>query len=140
MRWNLFFFFLIASVSCFSQQPWLFVGTYTSGKSKGIYVYRFNDSTGGAMEVSSIKADNPSYLCLSSDGRHLYATDETDTSGSVGSYAFEAATGQLAFLNSQSSAGKATCYVSEDKSGRWVFVANYMSGSLAALPVNSDGR
>ncbi|MEJ0082682.1 MAG: beta-propeller fold lactonase family protein [Puia sp.] len=33
----------------------------------------------------------------------------------------------------------APCYVSEDKTGKWVFVANYCSGSLAALPVNSDG-
>jgi 6-phosphogluconolactonase len=42
-------------------------------------------------------------------------------------------------LNKQSSEGNSTCYISEDKSQKWVVVANYGSGSLAALPVNSDG-
>jgi 6-phosphogluconolactonase len=139
MRWNLILLFLFASILCFSQEPYLFIGTYTSGKSKGIYVYRFNDSTGMGTEVSSIKADNPSYLCLSADGKHLYATDEMNNSGAVSAYAFEQVTGQLALLNTQSSTGTGTCYVTEDKSGKWVFVANYGSGSLAALPVNSDG-
>ncbi|HEY4936150.1 MAG TPA: lactonase family protein, partial [Puia sp.] len=59
--------------------------------------------------------------------------------GAVGAYAFDPSTGQLAFLNSQSSRGTCPCYVSEDKTGKWIFVANYCSGSLAALPVNTDG-
>jgi 6-phosphogluconolactonase len=139
MRWNLTFLFFILSLSCFSQDPYLFIGTYTNGKSKGIYVYHFNESTGTGTEVSTMSAKNPSYLSLSQDGKHLYATDENEVGGAVGAYAFDAATGQLAFLNSQSSKGTCPCYVSQDKTGKWVFVANYCSGSLAALPVNSDG-
>jgi 6-phosphogluconolactonase len=139
MRWNLLLLFFAISISCFSQDPYLFIGTYTSGKSKGIYVYRFNVSTGTGKEVSTIQANNPSYLSLSPDGKHLYATDEEQEGGTVGAYAFEPATGQLAYLNTQSSKGICPCYVSEDKTGKWVFVANYCSGSLAALPVNTDG-
>ncbi|HEY8732986.1 MAG TPA: lactonase family protein [Puia sp.] len=139
MRWNLLFILFAISFSCFSQDPYLFIGTYTSGKSKGIYVYRFNTSNANATAVSSIEAKNPSYLSLSSDGKHLYATDEEQHSGAVGAYAFEPATGQLAFLNSQSSMGSCPCYVSEDKSSKWLFVANYCSGNLAVLPVNNDG-
>lgn len=139
MRWNLFLLFFVVSFSCFSQDPYLFIGTYTHGKSKGIYVYRFNTKTGTGKEVSTIQARNPSYLSLSPDGKHLYATDEEELGGTVGAYAFEPATGKLAFLNEQSSQGTCPCYVSEDKSGKWVFVANYCSGSLSALPVNADG-
>ena len=139
MRWNLLLLFFVFSISCFSQDPYLFIGTYTSGKSKGIYVYRFNESTGTGTEVSTIGAKNPSYLSLSPDGKHLYATDEDESGGAVGAYAFEPATGRLALLNSQSSRGSCPCYVSEDKSGKWVFVANYCSGTLAALAVNTDG-
>jgi len=139
MRWNLILVFFAISISCFSQDPYLFIGTYTSGKSKGIYVYRFNTTTGTGTEVSTIKARNPSYLSLSSDGKHLYATDEDEAGGAVGAYAFEPATGRLALLNTQSSKGTCPCYVSEDKTGKWVFVANYCSGSLTSLPVNSDG-
>jgi 6-phosphogluconolactonase len=139
MRWNLIFLFLFSFISCFSQDPFLFIGTYTNGASKGIYVYRFNTSTGMGTELSTIEAKNPSYLSISSDGKHVYATDENETGGAVGAYAFDPSTGKLAFLNSQSSGGTCPCYVSEDKSGKWVFVANYCSGSLAAIPVNTDG-
>jgi 6-phosphogluconolactonase len=139
MRWNLTLLFFVISFSCFSQDPYLFIGTYTNGQSKGIYVYRFNTSTGTGTEVSTIVAKNPSYLSLSPDGKHLYATDEEQEGGAVAAYAFEPSTGKLALLNTQSSQGSCPCYVSEDKTGKWVFVANYCSGSLAALPVNSDG-
>jgi 6-phosphogluconolactonase len=139
MRWNLTLLLFLISFSCFSQEPYLFIGTYTHGKSKGIYVYKFNTKTGTGTPVSSIEAKNPSYVCLSADGKFLYATDEEDQGGSVGAYAFEPTTGHLALLNTQSCQGSCPCYVSEDKTGKWVFVANYCSGSLAALPVNSDG-
>ncbi len=139
MRWNFLFLFLVLSLSCFSQDPYLFIGTYTNGQSKGIYVYRFHEATGTGTEVSTMQAKNPSYLCLSADGKHLYATDENEVGGAVGAYAFEPATGRLAYLNTQSSQGTCPCYVAEDKTGKWVFVANYCSGSLSALPVNTDG-
>jgi 6-phosphogluconolactonase len=139
MRWNFFILFSLISFACFSQDPYLFIGTYTNGKSKGIYVYRFNESSGVGTEVSTIMAKNPSYLCLTADGKHLYATDENETGGAVGAYAFEPASGQLAYLNSQSSQGTCPCYVAVDKTGKWVFVANYCSGNLSALPINSDG-
>ncbi|HSZ33663.1 MAG TPA: lactonase family protein [Puia sp.] len=139
MRWNLTLLLLVSFSSCFSQNPYLFIGTYTNGSSKGIYVYRFNTTTGIGQEISTMPAKNPSYLTVSSDGKHLYATDENDAGGSVGAYAFEPSTGKLAFLNSQSSRGTCACYVAEDKSEKWVFVANYCSGNLAALPVNTDG-
>ena len=139
MRWTFFLFVFLFSTSCFSQDPYLFIGTYTSGKSKGIYVYQFNSSSGNGKEISTIKCSNPSYLCLSSDGKHLYATEESDGNGTVGAYAFDPASGHLALLNSQPSQGAGTCYITEDKTSKWVFVANYNSGSIAGLPVNTDG-
>jgi 6-phosphogluconolactonase len=139
MRWNVFLLLLLISFSGFSQDPYLFIGTYTNANSKGIYVYRFNELNGTGTEISTMKAKNPSYLCLTADGKHLYATDENEVGGAVGAYAFEPATGQLAYLNSQSSQGTCPCYVAVDKTGKWVFVANYCSGSLSAFPVNTDG-
>src|SRR5450631_250231 len=122
MRWNILLLSLLISFSGFSQDPYLFIGTYTNAKSKGIYVYRFNESSGTGTEISTMKAKNPSYLCLTADGKHLYATDENEVGGAVGAYAFEPATGQLAYLNTQSSQGTCPCYVAVDKTGKWVFV------------------
>ncbi|MDP4131913.1 MAG: lactonase family protein [Bacteroidota bacterium] len=140
MRWIILLLFFVTASSSFSQNPYLFVGTYTNGKSKGIYVFRFDSSTGTATEVSTVKADNPSYLAIAPDGKHIYSANESaGPVSSVGAYSFDPATGRLLLLNNQSSQGSSTCYVSEDKSEKWVMVANYGSGSLSALPVNSDG-
>ncbi len=139
MRGTLILTMLVSSFLSYSQDPYLFIGTYTSGTSKGIYVYHFNTTTGANKEVSTLMTPNPSYLCLSGNGKHLYATSEEGTGGSVSAFAFEPSTGQLAFLNSQSAGGTCTCYVTEDKTGKWIFAANYCSGTLAAIPVNSDG-
>jgi 6-phosphogluconolactonase len=139
MRWTFLLIAFLLSTSCFSQDPYLFIGTYTSGKSVGIYVYQFNIASGTGKEISSMKCSNPSYLCLSPDGKHLYATEESNGNGSVGAYAFDPPTGRLAWLNAQPSHGAGTCYVTEDKTSKWVFLANYSSGSIACLPVNTDG-
>ena len=139
MRWNLILLFSVISFTCFSQNPYLFIGTYTNGLSKGIYVYHFNTITGTGTEVSTMKAANPSYLSISPDGKHVYAASEGENDGEVIAYAFDPSTGQLAKLNSQSSQGTCTCYITEDKTSKWVFVANYCSGSLVGFPVNSDG-
>src|SRR6266511_3163318 len=48
----------------------LYVGTYTSGKSEGIYVYRMNLETGELTRSNSIKAVNPSFLTING-GRPL---------------------------------------------------------------------
>src|SRR5262249_19795522 len=41
--------------------------------------------------------------------------------------------------NRQSAEGTAACYLDVDKTGKAVLVANYSSGSVAALPIKADG-
>jgi 6-phosphogluconolactonase len=139
MRLIMLSLLIALAAPAFSQELYLFVGTYTNGNSKGIYVYKFNTATGDGTAVSTIKANNPSYLAIAPDGKHIYSANESEGSGSVGAYAFDPETGTLRLLNSQSAQGRSTCYISEDRSMKWVVVANYSSGSLAALPLNTDG-
>jgi len=118
----------------------LLIGTYTTGSSKGIYVYRFYTETGKLAylnEVDDVK--NPSYLCVSANNKFVYAVNETGANGEVSSFTFEPKEGKLVFINKQSSGGADPCYVSVDKAQKNVFIANYSSGSLAVLPVNQDG-
>jgi len=42
----------------------LIIGTYTNGKSEGIYVYDFNTSSGDNAFVSSVKTANPTFLAV----------------------------------------------------------------------------
>lgn len=48
-------------------------------------------------------------------------------------------TGRLRLLNQVSSAGPGPCHLAVDASGRDVLVANYTGGSVAVLPIRTDG-
>ena len=60
----------------------VYVGTYTGGSSEGIYVYNLNMSSGELTYESHIAGvENPSFLALSPDNRHLYAVNENEDGG-----------------------------------------------------------
>jgi len=137
---------LFFSCSAFTQQYYLFVGTYTEGSpasrgSKGIYVYRFNAATGDAIPVSTIMTDNPSYLALAKGGRFVYSVNETHGTipGGVSAFSFDKRTGKLTFIDKQASGGADPCYISVDAGRKWALVANYSGGNLSALPIAGDG-
>ncbi len=123
----------------------VYFGTYTTGTSRGIYLSRFEPSS-GKLSVPELAAQtkDPSFLALHPNGRALYAVNETDhfqgrPMGGVSAFSIEGATGRLTALNQQPSGGKGPCFVSVDASGKCVMVANYNNGSLAALPIEPDG-
>src|SRR5579863_6270881 len=60
------------------EQYLVYVGTYTDHGSKGIYVYRFDSSTGKMTSLGlATEAAEPSFLAIESGGRFLYAANET---------------------------------------------------------------
>ena len=125
----------------------MYVGTYTAegSTSKGIYVYRF-DPAGGGLTALGLAAPttNPSFLAVHPNHRFLYAVNEIgnykgEKSGGVSAYAIDAATGKLNLINEVASKGADPCYITVDKTGKYVLVANYTSGSVAAFPIRDDG-
>lgn len=118
----------------------LLVGTYTTGgKSQGIYVYSFNARTGEwANKAEALGIRNPSYLAISHDSKFAYSVAENGD-GTISSFSFDALTGKMIFLNNVSSGGASPCYVSVDDKNKFVFVGNYMGGSLSAIPIGADG-
>jgi 6-phosphogluconolactonase len=128
--------------TCTAQEYYLFVGTYTSGKSKGIYVYKFNTNNGELQWLSNTdSSSNPSFLAASPNGKYLYAVNETSAEqpGRVSAFAFDKSDATLRLLNQQPSGGDHPCFVATDQTGKWVVVGNYTGGSFSALPVNKDG-
>ena len=67
---------LLNVLTAHAQKNYLLVGTYTSGKSEGIYVYTFNTQTGAVEYKSKIKASNPSYITVSPNQQYVYAAFE----------------------------------------------------------------
>jgi 6-phosphogluconolactonase len=125
---------------------YVYIGTYTRRSSKGIYVYRFNAASGRLTSLGlAVETVNPSFLAVDPTHHFLYAVNELGNyegpnSGGVSAFAIEPHTGKLTFLNEVRSRGAAPCYVSLDKTGKYVLVANYGGGSVAVFPVLKDGR
>jgi 6-phosphogluconolactonase len=129
----------------FAQEHYLLIGTYTGGKSEGIYVYKFNSTTAENSLMSITKSSNPSFLAVSPNNKMVYAVNENADStrftvgGNVSAFAFDKTNGKLTEINKQPSGGKHPCYVTVDKTGQWVFAGNYSSGSVGLLAVKKDG-
>ena len=124
----------------------LYVGTYTERThSEGIYLIRMDRRSGQLRRVGSVSAGaNPSFLALHPNGRTLYAVNELEQysgrpTGAVSAFAIAGDTGALTRLNEQPSGGGAPCFVSVDRSGRALLVANYGGGSVALLPIEANG-
>lgn len=143
MKWLFGALLLSATMNSNAQEHYLLVGTYDSPESRGIHVFRFNSKTGAAVAVSDFKTPNPSFVAVSPDERFVYAVHElapqSGKSGEVAAFTFNKQNGTLTQLNIQLSGGDHPCHVEVDKTGKWVFVSNYSSGSLSVLPVNNDG-
>jgi 6-phosphogluconolactonase len=121
-------------------KAWLFIGTYTGPKSKGIYRLEMDLATGKLSEPEIAgEAVNPSFLALHPNGRFLYAVSEIDGNGGVKAFALDSKTGNLTPLNVQPSKGAGPCHLVVDKAGKNVLVANYGGGSATVLPIKEDG-
>ena len=123
----------------------LYVGTYTSGKSEGIYVYNMNVSSGELKYFNTVKrVIDPSFLAVDRKRRFLYAVNELTEfggkpGGALSAFSIDQKTGDLKLLNQQPSLGGAPCHVTVDATGRFVLVANYTGGNVSVLPVLPDG-
>src|SRR5579863_7877741 len=117
----------------------VYVGTYTVRHSQGIYAYRFEARTGRLSSLGlAAESTSPSFLAADPTGRFLYAVNEVASyqgkkSGAVSAFSIDRHTGRLTGLNEVSSSGPGPCFVSLDKTGKYVLVANY-DGQRGGVP------
>ena len=138
----------------------VYFGTYTGftymkeglpaggSNSKGIYVSRFNPAT-GAVSKPELAAElvNPAYLAVHPNHRFLYVATEDplslgpdfDHESYVSAFAIDSVTGKLHLLNTLPTGGTSTCYLSIDKTGHYVLMANFGSSSVTVLRIKEDG-
>lgn len=118
----------------------LLVGTYTSNRSKGIYVYRFNSRTGDSEYINMAEVENPSYMIACKEKRYLYAVSENqDKPSFVNSFSFDRGKERLVMLNRQFSQGDGPCNIVIDNNRTHALTANYGSGSISVLNINVYG-
>jgi 6-phosphogluconolactonase len=162
---SLLILLFIAAASVHSQSQsgsdyWVYFGTYTGftymkeglpaggSRSKGIYVSRFHPAT-AELSKPQLAAEivNPAFLAIHPNHRFLYAVTEDplslgpnfDHSSYVSAYSIDSATGKLHLLNTLTTGGTSTCYLSIDKTGHYMMFANFGSSSVTILRIQDDG-
>jgi 6-phosphogluconolactonase len=144
----LFLFLLSASIAAAAAgEYFVYIGTYTLRRGKGIYTFRFQPAT-GKVTAPSLAAETPSpaFLAVHPNQKFLYAANEHDgpdvagRNSTVSAYAVDPKTGALTFLNKVSCRGEGPAHIAVDKTGKALLAANYRSGSLALMPILPDGR
>ncbi len=123
---------------------WFYVGTYTSAKSKGIYYGKFEPAS-GKIEFKGLAAQtiSPSFLAVNPDKNYLYAVNEANLrgqkEGGVTAFQINKTTGELKEINQTLSGGNSPCHLTTDRTGKYLLVANYGSGTVACFKLNKEG-
>ena len=128
-----------------------YVCSYTSvsmpggaGHGEGITLVRIDPQAGRLTALQTFPGASPSWICFSPKGDHAYAVNEIgqfegQKQGSVTAYEVDPSSGALRQLNAVGSGGTAPVYAAVHTSGRYLLVANYDSGHIAVLPIQSGG-
>jgi 6-phosphogluconolactonase len=129
-----------------SHEFFAYFGTGRGGPNSGFALANFDSATGKLTvpTVLPVTTGAPSIFILTPDGRHLYTcypspTFQGQPGGGVGAFSVDPATGALTELNSAPSGGTAPGFLSLDRTGRVLLVANYSGGSIAAYALKPDG-
>jgi 6-phosphogluconolactonase len=122
----------------------MYIGTYTRGKSQGIYAWRFSPASGNLTPLGLVaETANPSFLAIHPTRPLLYAVGEMYGSGAEGgavsAFTIDRKSGKLTPLNKVSSQGGGPCHLNVDRTGKSLLVVNYGTGSTAAYRIQQDG-
>jgi 6-phosphogluconolactonase len=132
-------------LSAHGEERLIFVSAFDAGDAGAIHAYSMNSESGSLKLLHrTTGAENAFFLALSPDRKFLYSIYAPGQFGGknneqISAYSVLGKTGELKLLNRTSALGTAACYLDVDATGKTVLVANYSTGSVASLPVNSDG-
>ena len=109
-----------------------YVGTYTRDHGVGIHIYDLQNNELREKEVVSVH--NPSDLNISRSKKVLYSIADEG----VVAYRIQK-DGSLDKLNELWTGGMRGCYLTSDKSGRYLFIAGHYDGTVTVVSLNEDG-
>jgi 6-phosphogluconolactonase len=113
-----------------------------SGSVEGVSQVLLDSETGELSGLKvAVKTASPGSLTICKDKEFIFTTGRTkgEKTGFVASFARQP-DGSLTLVSKQSSMGSGPCHVSLDTSSRFLFVANYSSGSVASYKVDKTGK
>jgi 6-phosphogluconolactonase len=127
-----------------SPSELVYIGTRADGEKGGIIAARFDPATGTLTEIGKVSdVLHPTWLLASPHRSVLYSVSEIGNDGSaeaaVLSFSADPATGKLTQLSRVGSGGGGATHLAIGGKVPTMFVANYGTGHIAALPVQRGG-
>lgn len=118
-----------------------YVGDYTRLGGPGVCVCALKGDQLSFLTAADVPVENPTYIILSRDQKTLYATSSSHSDGEdTGSVAVYDLSGDVPRLTGMhSTGGTSACHLTLSDDERFLYVANYQSGSLCVFPVE-QGR
>src|SRR5262249_54013825 len=86
------------------------------------------------------ETQDPSWVAVHPSGKFLYAVNEAGKNSVVSAFAIDSDSGKLTLLNQLPALGEDPCYLSLDRTGKYVLIANYGSGNAGVFPIGTDGK
>jgi 6-phosphogluconolactonase len=124
---------------------------FQGARGPGLSLFAFDETTAETTALGEYRGvDNPSFLSVSPDGRHLYANSEVFgwAEGLVSALEIDIAAPRLRPINMQPALGSITAHNSFDRTGRYLLLANYAMGNgedegpnqaVVVFPRRTDG-
>ena len=112
------------------------VGTYTVLGGEGVLIYSLNPRTLQAECLGRQRVENPSFLCTSPSGGHVYAVNESGSQSGVHHLAVDE-NGALTACQTVAS-GADPCHILW-LSPRTLCISNYSGGSVDLFDIAADG-
>ncbi len=134
--------FLCSSLSLFAKpmpSSTFYISTNDGEVSQPIALCELDLETGEVEVLESFDGvKSPSYLSLNSAGDRLYSVCE-NRDGEISAWSIDPADHSLTKLGSCASGGIHPCHLSISLNGQTAFVANYSSGTVGVVGLDSDG-
>ncbi|HKE94981.1 MAG TPA: lactonase family protein [Povalibacter sp.] len=129
--------FIGVSMSQAASIP-VYFGTQSTPPLTGIALAHLDTRTGQLTTPTLVaQTPDPAFLVVHPDGKTLYICN-TQTPGGLSAFAIQPS-GALSFLNHKVATGRGPSHVSIDRSGRYVFDANYGGGYVEVYSRKADG-
>lgn len=128
-----------------AQKTVFFVSTSDNGGQPSMGICELDEDLGELSLAKSLSVvDCPNYMAISDDRQTLYTVGHEKFSNGnnencVHSFSLQEGVLNIGKLNSQSSFGGYPVHISLSGDGHFLFVANYVSGSVASYKLLNDG-
>lgn len=148
IKWISFLLIIACFMSCENDnqnEQIFFIGGYTSaqfnGSGDGIYICSLNNTSGEMTLLSTHQIADPSYLVVHPNGKYLYAATEAggENPGIISALKFDEKSKTFEMINRTDSGGDYPCHISLISDSKFLLVANYGDGSIASIPIKTDG-